>query len=423
MNSENINKEILVIDKNEISARLIAEKISDELGFRCSYKKNFAEAKYFLENDNPHIFVTILDLNLNDADQDESINYILSKEIPLIVTTSSSDDNIRERILNKNIIDYFIKKDYGSIDQLIKIIRNIIRNQKLKVLLIDDSEISRRYISRLLKTQLLTVIDINSGKDALKILEDNKEIKLLITDYNMPEINGIELLNKIRTVYSMDKLSIIGISAYGNALVSANFIKEGANDFIYKPFSDEEFKWRINQNIEMMDYINKLKDLSTRDFLTGLYNRRALFDIGNNLFENAKRGNIEITIAIIDIDDFKKINDKYGHLYGDMVLQHVSDILRANFRSSDLITRYGGEEFCIISVNLMKKNSFQHFEKIRKLIENSIISTNKGDIILTVSTGIVNSMSENLESSISKADELLYQSKKKGKNCLSIDCD
>ena len=273
----------------------------------------------------------------------------------------------------------------------------------------------------MLESQFFTVIEESSGKNVLKILEENDDVKLVLTDYNMPEIDGIELLNRIREIYSMDKLSIIGISAYGNSVVSANFLKEGANDFIYKPFSDEEFKLRINQNMEMLEYINTLKDISSKDFLTGLYNRRALFDIGNNLFENAKRGNIEITVGIVDIDNFKLINDKFGHYFGDIVVQNVAEILLKNFRASDLVARFGGDEFCIISVNLHKANSYQHFDKIRATIENKTIVTNKGNINMTVSIGITNSILKNLEETINMADIMLYEAKKNGRNFISAE--
>jgi diguanylate cyclase (GGDEF)-like protein len=421
MDKEHFNKDILIIDKSEVIAKLIVDKITNELGFGYTYCKTFAETKKYLEKGGHNCFISILDINLSDSNPEESLNYLLSKGIPVIVTTSSNDDNIREKIINKNIIDYYIKKDFRYIDQLIKMIGNLIRNMKMKVLLIDDSEISRNYIVRLLKSQFLDVIELSSGKDVLKILEQNKDIKLVLTDYNMPDMNGIELLNKVRGAYSIDKLSVIGISAYGNSVISSHFLKEGANDFIYKPFSDEEFKLRINQNIEMLEYINTLKDISSKDYLTGLFNRRALIDIGHKLFENAKRGNIEITIGIVDIDNFKEINDKYGHYYGDIVIQQTAEILLKNFRSSDLVTRFGGDEFCIISVNLRKSNSFQHFDKIRDMIENKKIDTNKGEIKVTISVGVTNMVMKTLEETIEKADNLLYEAKKNGRNRISTD--
>ncbi len=416
MNSYNTNKKILIIEDDKTTANLIINKINNELGYETILCKDYNETIEILEKRSDEFFASVLDLFLTGTFEDEIVNYVILKKIPLIVMTSNIDDNIRERILNKNIIDYIVKNNYGSIDHLIKLIRNLERNQKTKVLVIDDSEVSRKYISRLLKTQNLIVMEANSGKEALGILDSNMDIKLVITDYKMPEMSGFELLNQIRANYSIDKLAIIGISAHGNTLISTNFLKAGANDFIYKPFSDEEFKWRINQNIELIDYITTLRDIATKDSLTGLYNRHALFDLGIKLFENTKRGNIEITVSIIDIDSFKKINDTYGHYIGDLVIKNIAKILQSNFRASDFIARYGGDEFCIIAVNLRKENSFRHFEKIRNLIAEYKLNTKDGDIICTVSIGVMNTILDNLDSTINKADSLLYKAKKLGRN-------
>ncbi len=386
-----------------------------------AYYAEIFQTKNILENSKVEFIVSIIDLFLPDTIEDEIINYLKAKKIPMIVLTSYLNDDIRERILKKDIFDYIIKKVNGAYDHLIKLICYLERNIKTKVLVIDDSLISRKLISRLLKTQCLIVLEAESTVEALDLIKTNPDIKLVITDYNMPEMNGFELVNCLCADHPIDKLAIIGISAYGNSLISTNFLKEGANDFIYKPFSDEEFKWRINQNLEFIDTISKLRNIAIKDSLTGLYNRHAIFDLGVKLFENSKRGNIELTISIIDIDNFKTINDTYGHFTGDIVIKRVAGILNSNSRTSDIMARYGGDEFCVISVNLRKENSFTYFERIRNLIANEKIKIKDKEISVTISIGVANLLMENLESSINKADNLLYKAKNGGRNCIITD--
>jgi diguanylate cyclase (GGDEF)-like protein len=214
----------------------------------------------------------------------------------------------------------------------------------------------------------------------------------------------------------MDQMAVIGMSAVGNPILSAKFLKTGANDFVCKPYHEEEFLWRINQNIEMLENIIKLKEVAIKDHLTGLYNRRYFFNAGGNLYENAKRNNLHITIGMIDIDNFKVINDTYGHAAGDQVLQHLSQKLKSNFRSSDIVARYGGEEFIVMTANMAVEKYQAHFEKLRDEIENTPIKTKVGEIHATISIGATTSLGDSLEDMIKESDKFLYRAKAAGRN-------
>jgi PleD family two-component response regulator len=200
----------------------------------------------------------------------------------------------------------------------------------------------------------------------MKILEMEPEIKLVIVDYDMPVLDGFQLTTLIRKKYPKEKLAIIGISAYGSNIISTQFLKMGANDFILKPFSKAEFGFRVLQNVEMLDYMDIIRKSASIDFLTGLHNRRYFFDVGEKMFANAKRENFEIIIAMLDIDNFKAINDTYGHSSGDNVLRHTDSVLSAHFRKADLVARFRGDEFCIIAVNLKERNADWKFEKLKR---------------------------------------------------------
>jgi diguanylate cyclase (GGDEF)-like protein len=166
----------------------------------------------------------------------------------------------------------------------------------------------------------------------------------------------------------------------------------------------------------MLDHIESLKKAATSDHLTGLYNRRYFFDIGETLFKNAKRDNMDITVAMVAIDNFKRINDRYGHQFGDILLQHISTVILNHLRSSDVVCRFGGEEFCILATNIEKTRCQTHFEGLRSAVESECITYEGENIGATISIDVMPTISDSLEGMIQTADKRLYQTKAAGRN-------
>ena len=218
----------------------------------------------------------------------------------------------------------------------------------------------------------------------------------------------------------MDTMAIIGMSAHGNPLLSAQFLKRGANDFINKPYFEEELVWRVNQNVEMLAHLERLRDAAIKDAMTGLFNRRYFFETGAKLFANALRKNLDICIAMIDIDHFKDVNDTYGHACGDLVIKEVTKTLQENFRESDLVARIGGEEFIVMTSNMQLEHCSEHFEQIRQKIEDAFIEAGPEMIQVTASIGVTTNLTETLDEMVREADGLLYQAKDSGRNCVII---
>jgi diguanylate cyclase (GGDEF)-like protein len=333
-----------------------------------------------------------------------------------------SDEN-REWILSKNVIDYVIKESIGDVDYLVGLIRRCYYNRSIKVLVVDDSTISRRVIRQLLERQLFIVLEATSGLEALSQLEMHPDIKLVITDYLMPGMDGFELISQIRKAYLKENLAIIGVSAHGSGILSAKFIKKGANDFMSKPFLNEEFTCRISQNLDMLEYIGLVRDVSNRDYMTQLYNRRYFYEAGKALFENARRGNLELCVAMMDIDHFKQINDTYGHEMGDAAIRHVAAQITDNLRGTDIVSRFGGDEFCVLAAGLIKSKILTLFNRLRMKIEDSIYKdTNSNSTIkITVSIGISTVIGNTLEETVKRADEQLYRAKQIGRNQVVVE--
>lgn len=410
------SKKILLVEDSLSIQSAINLAIKNQLNLEVISVRTISETRRILQKSREEFFVAILDLNLPDSPEGNVVDLVLLSGIPSIILTSRGDDITRELMLKKPIIDYIIKKRMHEIQYLVDTIKRLLDNMSRKVLVVDDSSVSRLLIRSLLERHYLTVLEASDGIEALKALEENKDICLVITDYNMPNMDGEEFIVKTREIYSRNELAIMSISASDEPGVLVKLLKAGANDFITKPFSNEEFFCRINQNIDAMASFHSLRESATTDYLTGLYNRKYIFESGIKFFENAKRENITISVAILDIDFFKKINDTYGHNVGDLALKHISKSISQQVRTSDLLARIGGEEFCIVSINPSDSAMFSFLDKIRLHIQNNPFIYNNIQIDISLSIGFTGILKNNFEEMISDADKALYEAKNSGRN-------
>ncbi|MFW5618754.1 MAG: response regulator, partial [Campylobacter hyointestinalis] len=201
---------------------------------------SFNEARDIIE-DNDDFFIALLDLNLPDAPNGEIVDYVLSKNILVIVLTGSVDKATKDIFTNKNIVDYVIKSNMNNINYIFDTINRLSKNRDYKVMIVDDSTPMRNTIKQFLLSQQFKVFAAAHGEEAMNYLADNPDIKLILTDYDMPVMDGFELMERVRENYSKNEMIVIAITGDDiNSDIGAKFLKNGANDFIVKPFSKEE---------------------------------------------------------------------------------------------------------------------------------------------------------------------------------------
>lgn len=419
MEANKVDLYILVVEDDKFFAHLLQKRIVEELGYAVIWASSLAETIDQLNNlGDKRIIAGILDYNLPDAQNGEIITTVIDYEIPVIVFTGLVDEGVREKIWSNNVADYAIKGQPNSIDYVISMIRRIAQNSERQVLVVDDSMLFQRVLTNWLKIHRYQVLSAKCGKDALELLAKYPGIKLAIIDYVMPEMNGVELIYKIRESYKKEEMAIIGISGADNNVMAANFLKCGANDFLVKEaIIPEEFYCRVNQCLENNENIHAIREAAIKDFLTGLYNRRYFFEVGQKFIANALRQGSAIACAMLDIDFFKKVNDRYGHDAGDLALKHVAKILVSRTRTSDVIARLGGEEFCILALNMKTDDALALFEHLRKTIEKTPVDIGGGQKIpVTISIGVCLSHQVSLEKMLACADTKLYEAKEGGRN-------
>ncbi|MDF1884223.1 diguanylate cyclase [Sulfurimonas sp. SAG-AH-194-C21] len=410
-----MSQRILIVEDNKTLAKLISKKIEASLDFKVDVAYSLGEAKLFLKM--YKYFITLLDINLPDAPNGEIVDYVLSKGNRAIVLSANIDKDFRQTILKKNIIDYVNKGGVDDINYIIQTITRLQKNQNHTVLVVDDSMVFRKQMQNLLENMFFKVIAVAHGEEALNILNLNKDINLVLTDYHMPVMDGLELTYEIRKDHNKNELAILAVSSNKDNEVNALFLKTGANDFITKPFSKEEFSCRINNTIEALENIQIVTNHANRDYLTGLYNRRFFFDTMSEYQDEISDGGEKFAVAMIDIDHFKKINDTHGHDVGDKIIIALSEILRTSTSHRDIVARFGGEEFCMVLKNINRYSALDIFERIRKEVEQFSFSVDKDTFIkFTISIGAAIHADEILEETINNADMMLYKAKNSGRN-------
>jgi len=213
-------------------------------------------------------------------------------------------------------------------------------------------------------------------------------------------------------------VAVIGISGNTDPSLIPRFLKNGANDFLRKPFSREEFFCRVSQNVDQLELIGTLQDLATRDFLTGLPNRRCFLEQSTRQLPKLQVQGEQVAVAMIDIDHFKHINDTHGHEAGDDALRAVAAAVADHARDQDLIARFGGEEFCLLVPGLEEDEAIGYFEILRQRIAALEVDLGHTTLRMTVSIGLccIRPQHDSLHRLISEADRQLYLAKAGGRN-------
>lgn len=296
------------------------------------------------------------------------------------------------------------------------------------VLVIDDSESVREKIVHVLETRSLAsrIYEAEDGLEGIKRLLA-VPVDIVICDLEMPRMDGFKFLAMLKGRPEISHTPVIILTGNEDRELKIKGLEQGACDFLTKPFDPEELVARINVHLKIKHLQDDLKrsnelllDLSNTDHLTGLYNRRYMIDVLEKEILRIKRNQERIiSVIMLDIDHFKRINDKYGHLQGDLVLQQASMALKRELRAYDVAARYGGEELVAILHDTSLKEAFIVAERVRCSIYSMPLAGAMASDRITVSMGIASFPSlhyDDIDGLLRAADEALYQAKERGRN-------
>ena len=411
---------ILIVEDNKALAKLIAKKMEDNIEMQVDVAHSLAEAQAFLTKAKDY-FITLLDLNLPDAPNGEVVDFVASKGLPIIVLTGSMDDKTRETFMDKDIVDYVYKGNMSDVNYIFHMIDRLKNNKQYKVMVVEDVMQTRNDVKKILQNLQFQVFTAAHGVEAINYFDDNPVIKLVVSDYGMPVKVGLAVLKELREQKDKNELGVIMMTSANENVSGAVFLKNGANDFIAKPFLKEELICRVNNTIENMENINKIANFANKDFLTGLFNRRYFYDDMQGYLASLEENPMPYAVAVIDVDGLKNINDKYGQDSGDKILKLLAKKLIDDTKSSDIAARFGGGEFCVLLKNVSQEDAVKFFVGLRAAIASNPVNIKNESVKISVSIGVTFGKSDyNVDEILELADEALYRAKQNGRNRVEI---
>ena len=290
----------------------------------------------------------------------------------------------------------------------------------MKILLVDDDPAILEVLADLMAIFGHEYVTARDGIEALEKLRQNF-FHIVLTDMMMPNMDGMGLVKNINANYPNIKVMVV--TGYDRTFTYTDVIRAGASDFISKPFNTDELEAKINRIARELELLNQLEFLSISDGLTGLYNRRH-FD--TKIFEEARRAhrqNHDLFLAVIDVDNLKEINDKYGHLAGDKLLKSVGDIIKHCIRENvDWPFRYGGDEFCVILTQVSLEQAIATSERfIQSFSEKKLPLTGLSIGLAQFIRSKDAKWTENIADLVKRSDNALYKAKHTGRNRVVVD--
>ena len=408
---------IYLLDNDES----FTHQISNELKAFQYQVKHFTELKAVekaFEKQTP--FALIVDIsffqnaNANaNANAKQIISDIETYPHLMIVTTNNSDFEKHLIAVRAGCADYLVKP--FAIEELInKFDRYTQRTEsKYTILIIEDTIEVAQYYSVLLQECGMNAYILTNPRDINKALIEYRP-DLILMDIYMPECNGLELTTMIRQQEKYTSIPIIFLSSEEDREKQLKAMSLGVDDFITKSTKSEFVILAIKNCAERY---RLLTSLIMKDGLTGIFNHSTIRTRLNETIKEASRLDTSVAIAMIDLDDFKSVNDNYGHMRGDRVLKNLCFLLRKRLRETDLIGRYGGEEFLVVFPSTTAKQAKNILNEIRKEFSHVDYSHKNNTFNVTFSAGISEyPYIENKDELIQCADKSLYEAKKKGKN-------
>ncbi|MBF0125439.1 MAG: response regulator, partial [Magnetococcales bacterium] len=251
---------ILVVVASKSLAALFKEHIEAKMGIDVVVAHRAAVARRLIEADTSRFFLALVSIDLPDAPNGEMVDDSLAQGVPTIVLADHYDQTLQQRVVHKGGLDYFVTDNIGVVDAILHAIHRVRRNRDMRLVVVDDSRSSRQLVAKLLRRYGFTVLEADHGGAAMALLAQ-QGVQLVITDYQMPVMDGLQLVKKMRANYSRDAVAVIGLSSVENRTLATQFIKAGANDFLIKPFQPEELLCRVYQNIDIIDRHTQLQQL------------------------------------------------------------------------------------------------------------------------------------------------------------------
>lgn len=414
---------VFVVDDDQESAQELAMQLS-YYGYEVEVFGKLAKFRSAIQK-NPHAIVL---MNIEFSDDDHAglramkeIQQKMDEPVQAVFLSSNDDLALRLEAVRAGGIAYLTKPINSTdlIDQLDSFAAPQTQ-EPFRVLMIDGSAAVLAYHAATLELAGMTVKTVNTADAVMKTLLEFSPDVILVGTY-MPDCSGIELTRVIRQIDGLLNLPIIYLSSENDFNTRQEAMRLSGDDFIVQPAEPNRLVAAVTLRIRRA---RLLRGLMVRDGLTGLFNHTAIKEQLNREIVRSNRLKTPLSFAMVDVDFFKKINDKHGHAAGDRVLKSLARLLKQRLRGTDIVGRYGGEEFAVILTDTDAPGASRVIDEIRNVFSRLIHMSDNKEFTVTFSCGIADIKHFPDAKSISDAaDKALYKAKKKGRNQVMISAD
>ncbi len=397
-----------------------------------NYRVCCSISEAFVILDQAEIDLILTGIELSDGTASELLGRLNSaglSDIPVILLTADDNLKVRNEYFSLGVVDFIIKNE-TFIDELNEYINFFHENSRLmsvmqdaSIAVLDDSKFSIQVIKSTLSLAGINNPDVY--EDPVELIETQKKYDIYLLDMVLPNMSGKQILMKLRKANPFATILMISSSEHYNTIL--HVLETGADDYIIKPFDSRMMLARLKTNFRtylLIKDLQKQKDIvsemSVTDSLTGAKNRRFIFERLDIEINNAIRTKRPLSILMIDLDNFKSVNDNYGHPMGDLVLKALAELFMGNIRPADTFSRYGGEEFMLIMPATPIEAAQSIALRLKQLFVELEIDGFKDRPPISFSGGLVEWKGEELDMCIKLADDLLYKAKSGGKNTICI---
>lgn len=409
---------IWLIDDDILLGKEIAQQL-ESFNYQVRRFERLADAEASAGKESPDILLTDVMLEQEGINATEAFTFLpnlSSLNCPLLFISSFDDFFSRMRASKLFAAGYFLKpldvpRLVGRISQLI----DKCREPPQRLLIVDDDLELAEHFRLVLSAAGMQVAMLEQASELMATITDFRP-ELVLMDIHMPDFSGPELAGVIRQYDSWASLPIVYLSAETDLDSQILAMDRGADDFLIKPISDAQLVAAVRVRIERARH---LAEQISRDSLTGLLKHASIKEAANIEVIRAQRNGSPLTLAMLDIDHFKLVNDSYGHAVGDVVISSVAMLLRQRLRQSDIIGRYGGEEFVVVLPECDAKSAHQLMDDIRQRFAKVHFSHEGKEFTCTISAGVACLTSypgSDGPALLAAADAALYLAKRGGRN-------
>ncbi len=407
---------VLIAEQEQAVRDALVDRVEKTLGVTADAVNTATAVRKLVEQHAGEYVLAVVDTRLPDAPNGEVLDTLTQHSIPTIAISSKVTEEIADRLLDKHIIECVLKRSDDDIELIADTVQQTLCNPQRKILYFSKNDFDRKKIRGLLDIHRYTIIDVRNKADIRRQLNDNRDISLILMDQSTLQSNPIDTVSELREHYRREDLAIAAVCDHDDQQLGAKLLRAGANDVIREPMAADEFYYRIKHCVESVERVREIKYSATRDVLTGAYNRDYLFDMGEKLYASAKRGDIKLTMAMIEIDNFEQITTRHGAETSNAVLETLAPLLNNELRKNDILARYDSAKFICLANNVGNHNAIMVFERIRQLVNKSQIEYASGTLSVSCSIGATTSLDNSFLDMISNAQRSLLAAIDAGKN-------